>query len=623
MARILLGYTSLIYAVSRTLLRGLPAVILLWLAVTPVIAQAIAPIRGLNNPNRIPGQYVVVLKSNVALTKSAGVNAEAIASKKGFKVTHRFQSALNGFTIGATSVIMQSNSTSVLDALRNNPDVDFIEADQIVHLQQSQASDIFFNTVQSLLPGNLWGLDRINQPRLPLDNSYSFNTSGKNVHAYLIDSGINLDHREFMSRIAIGTNFVKDNGGLRDCEGHGTHVAGILGGATFGVAKNVLLHPVRVFGCVEGAQYSAIIAAVEWVMTNRQMPALINMSLGGSRFDALNIAVENAVAAGIPVVVSAGNEAGDACNASPAATPAAIAVGASDVTDTRSYFSNMGKCVGIFAPGSDITSAGIANPTAEKILSGTSMATAYVAGVVARYLEKNPTAKPADIKAALLNGATKDVLADIGVDSPNRLLNSQIDVDTTNASTWKRTIVFIYGQTEPGQDMFIRGGIDHAYAQNNLATTCTKDNMLCAIPMRHLNLRNSTTEPWKRGDLYLDWYGVELNQDTRSQGSALDWTTNFWPPEWGQSHAVKDDGYGETPFNKWGHHYWMVDIEMDCSKTVNGWFELKSFISNGPGWEADISQANAPYVSRNHFAQCGKLNVFRGGQHDPVTITDF
>lgn len=178
---------------------------------------------------------------------------------------------------------------------------------------------------------------------------------------------------------------------------------------------------------------------------------------------------------------------------------------------------------------------------------------------------------------------------------------------------WKRTVIFVYGTTSSGQDMFIRGGIDHAYASANLGKNCTTTNYLCAIPIIHNNLRNATTAPWKANDNYLDWYGVEASQSSTAQGSAADWTTNIWPTSWGTKRTTAVDGYGEDPLNLYGQHYWMLDVQMDCSKTVNGWFELKTFISNGPGWEANVSQAGTPYPSGNHMAQCGKVNVFQRG----------
>ncbi len=185
----------------------------------------------------------------------------------------------------------------------------------------------------------------------------------------------------------------------------------------------------------------------------------------------------------------------------------------------------------------------------------------------------------------------------------------------TASSTWKRTIVFIFGQTQTGQDMFIRGGLDHTQASKLLGLSCTAENKLCAIPIKHRNFKNATTTPWKVNDHFLDWYGTESGQSSTAQGSPLDWTTNIWPSSWGTKRTVDIDGYGETPFNIYGQHYWMLDVDMDCSKTVNGWFELKSFISNGPGWEGNVGQPGTPYTSGNHFAQCGKRNVFSRGSN--------
>jgi hypothetical protein len=178
---------------------------------------------------------------------------------------------------------------------------------------------------------------------------------------------------------------------------------------------------------------------------------------------------------------------------------------------------------------------------------------------------------------------------------------------------FRRTVIFIGGQTQPGQDMFVRGGIDHGAAAARLGVACNAQNMLCALPIHHLNLRNATTAPWKANDNFLDWYGAEPMQSPAAQGTAADWTTNAWT--FGDpKRTVAVDGYGEEPLNTWGDHYWMVDVEMDCSRAIDGvWFEVKSFISNGPGWEPDVSQAGAPYASGNHFAKCGMVNRFERG----------
>lgn len=198
----------------------------------------------------------------------------------------------------------------------------------------------------------------------------------------------------------------------------------------------------------------------------------------------------------------------------------------------------------------------------------------------------------------------------------------------------KRTVVFMYGQTADGQDMFLRGGIDHAAAQTFMGKTCTQANMFCAVPITHRNLKNATTNPWKTGDAYLDWYGKEPNQNLSSgthgfaEGTPADWTTNLWT--FGNPvRTVATDGYGQEPLNKWGSHYWMLDVDMDCSKGfldprdgVTRWVEIKSYISNGPGWEGNVTQADRPYASGNHFAKCGKINKFERGS-SAVQYFDF
>ncbi|MBH0021896.1 alpha-amylase family protein [Pseudoalteromonas sp. SWXJ133] len=193
-------------------------------------------------------------------------------------------------------------------------------------------------------------------------------------------------------------------------------------------------------------------------------------------------------------------------------------------------------------------------------------------------------------------------------------IHKNAKLNTSSASStesdWQRTVIFINAQTQSGQDMFIRGGIDHAYANANLGRNCQTSNFECAMPIRHNNLKNVTTSPWKANDNYLDWYGIENGQSSEAEGSATDWTTNVWPAGWGAEKTVNTDGFGVTPLNIWGEHYWMLDVDMDCSKAVNGWFELKAFIKNGQGWETAIAQDNPLYTSTNHMAQCGKINKF-------------
>ena len=187
--------------------------------------------------------------------------------------------------------------------------------------------------------------------------------------------------------------------------------------------------------------------------------------------------------------------------------------------------------------------------------------------------------------------------------------NAKVEGDIT-PDDWQRTIIFIKAQTSSGQDMFIRGGIDHNYANTQLGRNCLGSNFDCAMPISHNNLRNATTTPWKNNESYLDWYGAEVNQSGDAEGTPLDWTTNAWLSSWGTLRTTAIDGFGEEPLNLWGQHYWMLDVDMDCSKAVNNKFEVKAFVKNGQGWEGDISQNNTTYSSNNHFAECGKINMF-------------
>jgi serine protease len=290
--------------------------------------------------------------------------------------------------------------------------VRFIEQDSIVSINQA---------VQS--PAT-WGLDRIDQRSLPANSSYSYAYTGYTVHAYIIDTGILTSHAEFAGRIGAGSSAIVDANGVNDCNGHGTHVAGTVGGSTYGVAKSVILHPVRVLGCTGSGTNSGVIAGVDWVTANHIKPAVANMSLGGGASTALDDAVRRSIAAGVTYAIAAGNSNADACGSSPARVTEALIVGATTNTDARASFSNFGSCLSIFAPGNAITSAWHTSTTATNTISGTSMAAPHVAGAAALVLEQTPAATPAQVKQALVSAATPSIVTDPGAASPNLMLYS-------------------------------------------------------------------------------------------------------------------------------------------------------------------------------------------------------
>jgi subtilisin family serine protease len=285
-------------------------------------------------------------------------------------------------------------------------------------------------------PTTLWGLDRIDQRALPLNNQFSRAYTGSGVTAYIIDTGVLSTHTEFGGRVLSGFSSVSDSNGTEDCNGHGTHVAGTVGGSNYGVAPGVAIVPVRVLDCSGSGSTSGVIAGIDWMIANHVAgtPAVANMSLGGGRSSALDIAVQSAVADGVVLVVAAGNSTANACQSSPAGEPLAITVGSTTSADARSSFSNYGSCVDVFAPGSSITSAWYTSITASNTISGTSMASPHVAGVVALGLEIAPNSSVAQISDWITSTATPGVIGDAGTGSPNLLVYSRLSASPPNAS---------------------------------------------------------------------------------------------------------------------------------------------------------------------------------------------
>lgn len=373
--------------------------------VPPVTDKAVnvdVPVLGSEDVNAIPGRYIVVFKDDASeRTISSSINE--VSRVLGGEIHHTYSVAIKGFAA--------TLSPQALDALKKNPSVAYIEADKIIRLTGSQT-------------GATWGLDRIDQRDLPLNSIYNYNQTGAGVNVYIIDTGIRKTHTEFGGRAYHGYTAISDGRGSDDCNGHGTHVAGTVGGATYGVAKGAKLYAVRVLDCNGSGTTSGVIAGVDWVTQNRVLPAVANMSLGGGASTTLDNAVTNSINAGVTYAIAAGNDNQNACNYSPARVAAALTVGATTSTDARASYSNYGSCLDLFAPGSSITSAWYTSDTATNTIDGTSMATPHVAGAAALYLETNPSASPSTVATAIINATTANKVTNPGTGSPNRLLYS-------------------------------------------------------------------------------------------------------------------------------------------------------------------------------------------------------
>jgi len=376
-------------------------------------AGAAAPsgeIRYAGSPNAVTGSYIVVFKDS-AIGDRAGTTramttlptkARDLAKRYGGTVERVYGAAVNGFAA--------KMSASEARRLAANSAVAYVEQDQVVSIDATQSN-----------PPS-WGLDRIDQRNLPLNRAFTYPNTASNVRAYIIDTGIRLTHNDFGGRAVTGYDAVTSGGNANDCNGHGTHVAGTVGGATYGVAKAVRLYAVRVLNCSGSGTTAGVIAGVNWVRSNAVRPAVANMSLGGGASTTLDNAVANAIAAGITFAVAAGNSNANACNYSPARTAAAITVGATTNTDARASYSNYGSCLDLFAPGTSITSAWYSSNTATNTISGTSMASPHVAGAAALVLSANPSWSPTQVRDYLVNNATTGVVTSPGSGSPNRLL---------------------------------------------------------------------------------------------------------------------------------------------------------------------------------------------------------
>jgi subtilisin family serine protease len=381
---------------------ALSAVLVAALAASPAQA-AEGTILGVNEPNVVPNSYIVALKDDAQASRGIEAQARSLANRFGGEVGFVYDAAINGFSV--------TMSEAAAKRLAAHPAVEYVEQDMLFELADTQTN-----------PPS-WGLDRIDQRNLPLDNSYTYPTTASNTNIYILDTGVRLTHNDFGGRAFTGFDAITSGGSANDCHGHGTHVAGTAAGSAFGVAKGARIFSVRVLSCTGGGTTSQIVAGINWVTNNHIKPAVANMSLGGSGTNTtMNNAVANSINAGVSYAIAAGNSNANACNFSPAQVSTAITVGSTQSNDARSSFSNFGTCVNIFAPGTGITSAWHTSNSATNTISGTSMAAPHVAGAAAIVLSANPGFSPAQVMNQLISDSTTGVISNVGSGSPNRLL---------------------------------------------------------------------------------------------------------------------------------------------------------------------------------------------------------
>ncbi|RLP92463.1 peptidase S8/S53 subtilisin kexin sedolisin [Micromonospora sp. BL4] len=416
----------------RSVLVGVAALTLLAAATPALAAEPTGAIRAAGGDTAVADSYIVVFKDTAVSRSTVGDNADRLVGRHGGTVARTYGAALRGFEIRV--------GAKAAARIAADPAVAYVEQNHTVSIAGTQTN-----------PPS-WGLDRIDQRNLPLNSSYTYPNTASNVRAYIIDTGVLYGHNDFGGRAVSGFDAV-DGGSADDCNGHGTHVAGTVGGSAYGVAKGVQIVGVRVLNCQGSGTNAQVVAGIDWVTANAVKPAVANMSLGGGANSSIDTAVTNSINSGVTYAVAAGNGNAlgvrqNACNYSPARVASAITVGATQNNDAAASFSNFGTCVDILAPGVNITSAWYTGSSATNTISGTSMASPHVAGAAALVLSANPSWSPQQVRDNLVNNSTPNVVTNVGTGTPNRLL--YVVNGTPPANDFSVSVSPTSGSTAPG-----------------------------------------------------------------------------------------------------------------------------------------------------------------------------
>ncbi|MGC4745005.1 S8 family peptidase [Micromonospora sp. DT201] len=416
----------------RSVMVGVVTATVLAVGTPALAAEPTGVVRAAGGATAVPDSYIVVLKDSAVARDQVVDTAKRLSGRHGGKVARTYGAALRGFEVTV--------SARAAARIAADPAVAYVEQNHTVSISGTQTN-----------PPS-WGLDRIDQRNLPLNSSYTYPNTASNVRAYIIDTGVLYGHNDFGGRAVSGFDAV-DGGSADDCNGHGTHVAGTVGGSSYGVAKGVQIVGVRVLNCQGSGTNAQVVAGIDWVTANAVKPAVANMSLGGGANSSIDTAVSNSINSGITYAVAAGN--GDAfgvrqnaCNYSPARVASAITVGATQNNDAAASFSNYGTCVDILAPGVNITSAWYTSSSATNTISGTSMASPHVAGAAALALSANPSWSPQQVRDYLVNNSTPNVVTNVGTGTPNKLL--YVVNGTPPANDFSVSVSPTSGSTAPG-----------------------------------------------------------------------------------------------------------------------------------------------------------------------------